>query len=89
MEEAVEDPKKFETGRGRFVDDIRLEGMLHLKVLRSTYARARISKVEGKGAITGSEFKANLAAVGEGAWGGEHVSVPFPALASEYVSYVG
>ncbi len=60
--------------------------MMHLKVVRSPYARARILKV--RGGITGFEFMANMAAVGEGAEGGP-VSVPFPALASQYVSYVG
>ena len=89
MEEETGDAKNFETGRGRFVDDLHLEGMLHLKILRSAYARARIIKIEGRDAITGAEFRTNLSAVGEGAWGGERVSVPFPALASEYVSYVG
>ncbi len=86
--EEVEYPKSFETGQARFVDDLHLEGMLHLKIVRSAYARARLVKVEGKDAITGKEFKANLSAVGEGAWGGP-VPIPYPALASEYVSYVG
>ena len=82
--------RNFITGRGQFVDDLHLEGMLHLGVLRSPYARARILKIEGgNGAITGFEFKANLSAVGEGAWGGARVTVPYPALASEYVSYEG
>ena len=67
-----------------FIDDLHLERMLHLKIVRSPYARARILKVEG--GINGSEFKANLTSVGEGAWGGGGVSVPYPALASDYVS---
>ena len=82
----VEAPRRI-TGRGRFVDDIHLDGMLHLKLVRSPYARARIVKV--KGGLGGSEFKANLTPVGEGAWGGGPPTAPFPALASEYVSYVG
>ncbi|MDG6996345.1 MAG: xanthine dehydrogenase family protein molybdopterin-binding subunit [Nitrososphaerota archaeon] len=80
--------KGFVTGRANFVDDLHLENMLHLKVLRSPYARARILKIEGNG-ITGKEFKTNLASVGEGSWGGDRVSVPYPALATDYVSYVG
>ena len=84
----MESPDRLTAGRGRFVDDIHMEGMLHLKMVRSPYARARVVSV--KGGITGNEFKANVAAVGEGAWGaGGYVSVPYPALASEYVSYVG
>jgi aerobic carbon-monoxide dehydrogenase large subunit len=86
----VEGSQNFITGRGRFVDDLHLDGMLYLKVVRSTYARARILKIEsGANGITGSEFKVNLASVGEGAWGGERVIVPYPALATDYVSYVG
>ena len=81
--------RNFITGRGEYVDDLRLEGMLYLGILRSPYARARISDVKGNGARTGTEFRANLGAVGEGAWGGGRVSVPYPALASEYVSYEG
>ncbi len=83
----MEGPDRLTTGKGRFVNDIQMEGMLHLKVVRSPYARARVLSV--KGGITGLEFKANLAAVGEGAWGGATVSVPCPALASGYVSYAG
>ena len=84
----MESPDRLTAGRGRFVDDIRMEGMLHLKMVRSPYARARVLSV--KGGITGFEFKANVAAVGEGAWGaGGYVSVPYPALATDYVSYVG
>ncbi len=79
--------KPFLTGQGMFVDDLHLEGMLHLKIVRSPFARARILKVEG--GINGSELKANLASVGEGSWGGGAVSVPYPVLASDYVSYVG
>jgi carbon-monoxide dehydrogenase large subunit len=82
----LKETDKFLSGAGRFVEDLRLEGMLHLKMVRSPYARARILKV--KGGITGSEFRANLVSVGEGAWGGP-VSVSYPALPTEYVSYSG
>ena len=84
----MESPGRLITGKGRFVDDIQMEKVLHLKMVRSPYARARVLSV--KGGITGSEFTANVASVGEGAWGaGGYVSVPYPALASNYVSYVG
>jgi carbon-monoxide dehydrogenase large subunit len=82
----MKDSDRFLSGRGRFVDDLKMEEMLHLKMVRSPYARARILKV--KGGITASEFKANLVSVGEGAWGGP-VSVAYPALPKEYVSYAG
>jgi len=83
---AVEFPRRI-TGKARFVDDLRLDGMLHLKLVRSPYARARIVRV--KGGLGGEEFKANLTAVGEGARGGGPPTAPYPVLASEYVSYVG
>jgi carbon-monoxide dehydrogenase large subunit len=37
-------------GRGRFVDDIRLPGVLHLALVRSTHARARLLRVDLGGA---------------------------------------
>ena len=33
-------------GRGRFVDDIRLPGMLHAAFFRSSYAHARLTRVD-------------------------------------------
>ncbi|MGK5682104.1 aerobic carbon-monoxide dehydrogenase large subunit [Actinoplanes sp. URMC 104] len=40
-----EDPRLVR-GRGRFVDDVQLPGMLHLAILRSPYAHARIVSVD-------------------------------------------
>ncbi len=40
-----EDPR-FLRGRGRFVDDVRLPGMLHLAILRSPHAHARITSID-------------------------------------------
>ncbi len=79
--------QSFVTGSGRFVDDLRLEGMLHLKVVRSPHARATITKVEG--GINGSELRAIVPAAGEGAWGGGQPTVPYPVLAHSNVSFVG
>ncbi|GGU00825.1 carbon-monoxide dehydrogenase large subunit [Sulfodiicoccus acidiphilus] len=50
----VEDPR-FVKGRGRYVDDLWLPGMLHLAVLRSPYARARFKVFTD--AITGEHAK--------------------------------
>jgi aerobic carbon-monoxide dehydrogenase large subunit len=77
--------KRFVLGRGRYVDDIKMEGMLHLHFVRSPYARARVLSVSG--GINGHELKADMAAVGEDA--GEGSTVPFPALATRYVNYAG
>lgn len=76
---------RYVLGRGRYVDDIRMEGMLHLHFVRSPYARARVLSVSG--GINGHELKADMAAVGEDAGGKGAIS--FPALATEYVNYVG
>ena len=45
----VEDPKLI-TGRGRYLDDIRLPGMTHLAILRSPYAHANIRSVDTRAA---------------------------------------
>src|SRR3989304_1133314 len=54
-------------GRGAFVDDLRFPDLLHLKVVRSVYARARILRV--KGGITHADLGATLTSVGAGAQG--------------------
>lgn len=41
----VEDPK-FITGKGRYLDDITLPGMVHLAILRSPYAHANIRSID-------------------------------------------
>src|SRR6267143_6792942 len=45
-----EDPDLL-TGRGRYVDDIRLAGMLHAVVLRSPYAHAMIRGIDKSAAL--------------------------------------
>jgi carbon-monoxide dehydrogenase large subunit len=72
-------------GKGRFVDDIKLPEMLHLHIVRSPYARARIISV--KGGINGHELKASLVSVGEGAGG--RANIPFYVLSTDYVNFVG
>jgi len=54
-------------------------------LVRSPYARARVLRV--RGGINGHELKADMAAVGENAGGVS--AIRFPALATDYVSYVG
>jgi CO/xanthine dehydrogenase Mo-binding subunit len=41
---------RFVTGAGRFVDDVRVPGMLHAVVLRSPHAHARLVSIDAKGA---------------------------------------
>jgi aerobic carbon-monoxide dehydrogenase large subunit len=45
----VEDPK-FITGNGRYLDDIHLQGMTHLAILRSPYAHANIRSIDASAA---------------------------------------
>jgi carbon-monoxide dehydrogenase large subunit len=45
----VEDPR-FITGKGQYLDDIKLTGMTHLAILRSPYAHANIKSVDTSGA---------------------------------------
>jgi carbon-monoxide dehydrogenase large subunit len=42
--------RKFLTGKGRYVDDIRLPGTLHLAILRSPHAHAVITGIDLSGA---------------------------------------
>ena len=80
-----EQERRFVVGKGRYVDDIKMEGMLHMHFVRSPYARARVLSVTG--GINGNELKSDMSAVGEDA--GERGAIRFPALAAEYVNYVG
>ncbi|MGA8856978.1 MAG: xanthine dehydrogenase family protein molybdopterin-binding subunit, partial [Candidatus Bathyarchaeia archaeon] len=80
-----DEPRKFVEGRGQFVNDIHLPDTLHLAVVRSPHARARLLKVDG--GINASELKATLTSVGEGASEGSGAAQP--VLATGYVNYVG
>ncbi|MGD9763960.1 MAG: xanthine dehydrogenase family protein molybdopterin-binding subunit [Candidatus Binatia bacterium] len=61
--------RQLAAGKGTFVSDVQLDGMLHMAVLRSPYAHARIRGINTKPAeavpgvvyvITGQEVKANM-----------------------------
>src|SRR5262245_27717071 len=41
---------RFVAGRGRYLDDVRVEGLLHLVVVRSLHAHARVLRVETEAA---------------------------------------
>jgi carbon-monoxide dehydrogenase large subunit len=41
----TEDPK-FITGQGRYLDDIKLTGMVHMSILRSPYAHANVKSID-------------------------------------------
>ncbi len=78
--------ERYVTGKGSYVADLALPDMLHLKIVRSRYARAVLRSVEG--GITSAEVRALMSAVGEGAEGGTG-AVAWPALARDRVNYVG
>ncbi len=92
-----EDPRLIQ-GRGHYVDDIKLEGMLHMAFARSIHAHARIKSVNVTHArsspgvvdvITGEEIKGKLGLVPCAA-GIEGLKIPdHPCLATEKVCYVG
>ena len=41
-----QEDERFIRGRGNYVDDVVLPGMLHLELLRSPYAHARITSID-------------------------------------------
>ncbi|HET9520355.1 MAG TPA: xanthine dehydrogenase family protein molybdopterin-binding subunit [Candidatus Limnocylindrales bacterium] len=47
----TEDPR-FITGQGRYLDDIKLQGMVHMSILRSPYAHAKIRSIDTTAAKT-------------------------------------
>jgi carbon-monoxide dehydrogenase large subunit len=93
-----EDPRMI-TGRGRYVDDIVLAGMLHMAIVRSTEAHAKIVSVDTAaakaatgvhGVFTGDEV--NLESPMPMAWvppGVEMKSAEHWPLAKGEVKYVG
>lgn len=94
-----EDPRIL-TGTGRYIDDVRLPGMLHAAFVRSPFAHARITKVDVSEArevpgvvlvLTGEELEA-LVVPGAGIAGMFSGGAPVPAfstLATDKVRVVG
>src|SRR5438876_12322200 len=92
-----EDPRLIQ-GRGHYVDDIKLEGMLHMALVRSVHAHARLTKVDKAAAqaapgvvavYTGQDIKGKLGLVPCAA-GMEGLKIPdHPCLATDKVCYVG
>ena len=42
---------RFIQGKGRYVDDIKLPGMVHIDIVRSPFAHARIKKIHKEAAL--------------------------------------
>src|SRR6266851_7937374 len=87
------------TGGGRFLDDLTREGLLHLGVVRSVEAHARLAKVATEAArhFPGVVLVWSASDLGEiaphvpTAYGGAHKGRPWaqPVLARDVVRYVG
>ena len=43
--------KRFITGKGRYVDDIKLQGMTHAHFIRSPHAHAKVKKIDSSAAL--------------------------------------
>jgi len=90
---------RFLRGQARYVDDLHLPGMLHLVVVRSPHAHARIREIRVEAAravpgvvrvLTARDLEGRLGAYGLAGVEGTHVEpVPHPILAGDRVRYVG
>lgn len=94
-----EDPRLL-TGRGRYVDDVTLKGMLHATFVRSDVARARITRLDTTAAraaegvvavFTGAELNGALAGsmLPTLFQGAEDFMAPITPLARDDVRFVG
>ncbi|MDR5676712.1 MAG: xanthine dehydrogenase family protein molybdopterin-binding subunit [Armatimonadota bacterium] len=90
---------RFLRGQARYVDDLKLPGMLHLVVVRSPYAHARVLGVRVEAAratpgvvavFTGRDLAGRLGQYALAGVEGTRVEqVPHPVLATDRVRYVG
>ena len=92
-----EDPRLI-TGQGTFVDDIKLVGMLHMALVRSPHAHAKINSIDTSGAkeksgvvavYTGEDLKEALGSLICGWVVPDTKEVPHPPLAIDKVRCVG
>src|SRR5690349_1968484 len=93
-----EDPRLI-TGKGKYTDDMQLQGMLHMAIVRSPHAHARIKKIDTSSAksmpgVVGVFTGADLTGLGTipCAWliPNSNLKTPaHPALATDKVRYVG
>ena len=89
---------KFLAGKGRYVDDVRLPGMLHMAVLRSPHAHAKIRSVDLSAAkvapgvrlvLSGKALAGKIGPIVPN-WVIPGSKVPFrPVVATDCVRFVG
>ncbi|MCH7626499.1 MAG: molybdopterin-dependent oxidoreductase [Chloroflexi bacterium] len=92
-----EDPR-FITGQGNYVDDVKIVGMLHMTLVRSPHAHAKITSIDVSQAksmdgviavYTGEDLKEQLGSLPCGWVVPDTKEVPHPPLAYGSVRYVG
>ena len=93
----TEDPRLI-TGRGKYVDDIRLPGLSHIAFVRSPYAHANIKGIDTSAAVnapgviavfTGADLQEQLGGLPVAWLLPDLKQPPQPTLAYEKVRYVG
>jgi carbon-monoxide dehydrogenase large subunit len=83
------DDERILSGRSRFLDDIRLDGTLHMAFVRSPHARARVRSVRGA-LWTAADIRGHAEPARVDAPPGLQVAdAPHPVLAGDEVAYVG
>jgi carbon-monoxide dehydrogenase large subunit len=95
-----EDPRLI-TGQARYTDDLALPGMVHMAVVRSPYAHARVKRVDARkaaampgvlGIFTGQQMKDAGFGPIPCAWvvpNSETKTPPYPPIALDVVRYAG
>ena len=93
----LEDPRLL-AGRGRFLDDITLPGLLHAAFVRSEHAHALLRRVDAAGAgrvpgvelaLTGRDLDGVVAPIQARLEAPGFASTPWPALPTARVRFVG
>ncbi|HLF77207.1 MAG TPA: hypothetical protein VJB57_06900, partial [Dehalococcoidia bacterium] len=92
-----EDPRLI-TGLGTYVDDLKLPGMLHMSIVRSTHAHAKLTKVDVAAARAAPGVALVMTGVEARAWGemlptasnlpDMHAATRYP-LSNDVVRFVG
>lgn len=93
----VEDPRLLK-GQGRYTDDLKLPGMLHLAFIRSAHAHGRLTAVDTSAAaslpgvaavLTGADLTGRVRPLRSVLTIEGHRATDWPALAAEKVRFVG
>jgi aerobic carbon-monoxide dehydrogenase large subunit len=93
----LEDPRLL-TGRGRYLDDIRLPGLLHAAFVRSAHAHARLRGVDASAALAvpgvvavlaGSDLLGRVEPLAPRLESESFAATAWPALAQSRVRFVG